>query len=163
MAVNCAAAASFWPCLKILGVAPDVILGVLASYAPIGGEKKTAAMGLVAGLLRDMLCGGYFMFLYPLLYFLAGWGFGKLQELPIYHGYVTDTVSCAAVYVVMQLMLMAVAAFTGAYMSAGMLIIGKVLPGMLYTVLIMAPNYFLMRRADMLFDGGRNRQKRLNF
>jgi len=74
--VNFVLQSTLFPHIAILGVTPDTALVFIVSYAILRGEIEGALFGLFTGLVQDV-SGGFFIGIFALLGFVAGYVCGK--------------------------------------------------------------------------------------
>ena len=74
--VNFVLQSTLFPHIAISGVTPDTALILVVSYAILRGEVEGALFGLFTGLVQD-ISGGFFIGIFALLGFVAGYICGK--------------------------------------------------------------------------------------
>jgi len=141
--VNFVLQSTLFPYFAILGVTPDTALVFIVCYAILRGEIEGALFGMFTGLVHDV-SGGFFIGIYALLGFVAGYVCGKPFKNFFKDNYFLPFIIVVIVSLIYQFVL-----YVTTIMFTGQLeflhyIRTIILPKTIYTASLSIPLYILL-------------------
>lgn len=137
--------ASIMPSISLLGGAPNLLLVTLLSIALLRGAVFGAVCGFVAGLLLDTATLGT-LGLTSLLLTVGAYWIGRYGETTGRDRFHAPYVSVAVVTVLYALGALALHFMLGDPVSARVVLVDALVPGLVFNLLLTAPVYALARR-----------------
>ena len=135
---------SLLPFLEIRGVKPDLLLVMLIGMGFCGGNPLGITVGLITGLLVDVLYGQT-LGLHALLYMLIGFGAGLFYNKVTYAKLLYPMMLTIGACLVKNFVLYIYLFFSQTDVNAGAFLTQMVFPEMGYTLVLAYPVYFLMK------------------
>ena len=137
--------ASIMPSISLLGGAPNLLLVTLLSIALLRGAVFGAVCGFVAGLFFDTATLGT-LGLTSLLLTVGAYWIGRYGETTGRNRFHAPYVSVAVVTVLYALGALALHFMLGDPVSARVVLVDALVPGLIFNLLLTAPVYALARR-----------------
>jgi rod shape-determining protein MreD len=137
--------ASIMPSISLLGAAPNLLLVTLLSIALLRGAVFGAVCGFVAGLMLDTATLGT-LGLTSLLLTIGAYWIGRYGETTGRDRFHAPYVSVAVVSVLYALGALALHFMLGDPVSARVVLVDALVPGLIFNLLLTAPVYALARR-----------------
>jgi rod shape-determining protein MreD len=137
--------ASIMPSISLLGATPNLLLVTLLSIALLRGAVFGAMCGFVAGLLLDTATLGT-LGLTSLLLTVGAYWIGRYGETTGRDRFHAPYVSVAVVSVLYALGALALHFMLGDPVSARVVLVDALVPGLIFNLLLTAPVYALARR-----------------
>jgi rod shape-determining protein MreD len=135
---------SLLPFLEVRGVKPDLLLVMLVSMGFCGGNPLGIAVGLITGLLVDVLYGQA-LGLHALQYMLIGFGAGLFYNKVTYAKLLYPMMLTVGACLIKNILLYLYLFFSQTDVGAGAFFGQVVFPEMGYSLVLAYPVYFLMK------------------
>lgn len=122
--------------LRIMGCAPDILLGVVMAASIHYGSLTGAFCGLLGGLVLDSILGPY-LGVSAFLYMFSGFLIGRLYRpnMSALEKLMASSAWAAGTYLIKQLVGLLTVYFSAGQLSLPMVLFTVILPGMLYSTL----------------------------
>lgn len=138
--------ASIMPSISLLGATPNLLLVTLLSIALLRGAVFGALCGFFAGLLLDTATLGT-LGLTSLLLTIGAYWIGRYGETTGRDRFHAPYVSVAVVTVLYAVGALALHFMLGDAVSARVVLVDALVPGLIFNLILTAPVYALVRRA----------------
>ena len=154
--INLIFTGAVFPNINIMGIAPDIIICTMASFAALEKSLTAAAVGLIRGLPLDIMFSGTIGF-YTLPYFLAGMGLYFISSRIRYIDPILIPEAFAAgAFFIKEMAAALLAYMVGLNFSLSHRFVRYILPEMLATALFMLLVHLIFKR---LYRSGSIRPK----
>jgi len=135
---------SLLPFLEVRGVKPDLLLVMLVGMGFWGGNPLGITVGLLTGLLMDVLYGQA-LGLHALQYMIIGFGAGLFYNRITYARLLYPMMLTVGACLIKNILLYLYLFFSQTDAAAGAFISQVVFPEMGYSLILTYPVYFLMK------------------
>lgn len=132
-----------FPNLAIGGIVPNILLILTVATAYMQGRRKGMYMGLICGLLTDIICGGL-LGLYGIVYMMIGYVDGAAYRIYYRDDYVMPVLLIGASNLVSSFMVYVFEFLLKSKLNVGFYLTRIVIPEALYTVLVSVVLYKLL-------------------
>jgi len=132
--------------VQIYGVRPDILLGLLVSYAMLMGRLPACVLGCALGLFMDAMYGKI-IGLTAISYLLSAYVSGFFYQKYYADNFVVPAAFAAAGHLVQEHIMALATWLRGVPFPYLQTLTAYILPCALFTGLISIPLHFLMRRA----------------
>ncbi len=136
LVANLVLQSAVFPHLRVFGVKPDSLLVIVVSYALINGSLGGAILGLFGGLLQDILFSKY-IGLYALQYMLVGYMVGMVYQKVYIDRVFLPVLFTIGSYAIKEILMFVLVFFIGHDINLPITLLGIIIPGALYTGLLM--------------------------
>lgn len=144
--VNLIFTGAVFPNINIMGIAPDIIICTMASFAALEKSMTAAAVGLICGLMLDIMFTGAIGF-YTLPYFVAGMSLYFISSRIRYiDPILLPEVFAVGAFFLKEMMMALLAYMLGLNLSLGHRFLRYILPEMLATGVFMLLIHLIFKR-----------------
>lgn len=144
--VNLIFTGAVFPNINIAGLAPDIIICSMASIAILEKRMTGAVIGLVCGMILDLLFSGAIGF-FTIPYLLAGaMLYAVVRQIAYIDRFFLPMAIAAGAYFVKEILSALLTYMLGYEFSLIRMILRYVLPEMLMTGIFMLPTHLLLTR-----------------
>ena len=144
--VNLIFTGAVFPNINIAGLAPDLIICTMTSIVILEKRMTGAVIGLICGLLLDLLFSGAIGF-YTLPYFITGAIlYAAVRGIPFLDRFFLPMGIVAGAYLFRELLSALFTYMLGSTFSFGHMLVRYMLPEMLITAVFMVPIHLLLSR-----------------
>jgi rod shape-determining protein MreD len=144
--VNLIFTGAVFPNLNIAGLAPDIIICTMTSIAILEKRMTGAVIGLICGLMLDLLFTGAIGF-FAIPYLLVGAAlFAVVKRIAYFDRFFLPMGIAAGAYLLREMLSALLTYMLGSEFSVWLMLVRYTLPEMCLTALLMVPIHLLLSR-----------------